>query len=99
MNRRLIIYLGVALLVGLYLYDSRNSTERILPATVTALEARDDAAGPDTWHLSVQSDAGAVALTPLHSRPNLSPGDATCITEITRPETATEYRWSPSASC
>ncbi|MBD3663420.1 hypothetical protein [Sulfitobacter aestuariivivens] len=92
MNRRLMVYLALVLIVGLYLYDRETSTETVLPATVTGVEARDDAAGPEIWHITAQIGDQRVVLSPLQARPDLSPGDRICVTRIQRPDQPDELR-------
>ena len=99
MNRRLIPYLGIALLAGLYFFDSRQRTERLLPATLLSIEDRDDSAGPDSWHMQARTSTGEVALAPIKHYPSLRIGDRICVTKITRPRGEPVFRWSPQSSC
>ncbi len=91
-RRTLILLVGIAVLVGLYLYDRANSTETILATTVISIEDRDDNAGPDTWHVTVDVLGAPVALEPLAARPDLAVGDSLCVARISRMGRADEFR-------
>lgn len=100
MNKKLaFLGAGLALMVGLYLYDRDNRTEIIFSALVTAIDARDNEAGPDSWHVTIIGPDGPTELEPLQTRPNLELQQLTCVTRITRMGQPDEFRWSPSASC
>lgn len=100
MTKRLVIMVvGLALMVGLYVYDRDNRTELVFAATVTAIDARDTEAGPDSWHVTIIGPSGETELEALEKRPDLDVGQETCVKQITRAQMRTEYIWAPSESC
>ena len=98
-RRTLLIVAGIALMVGLYLYDRDNRTETVEAATVIALEDRDTEAGPDSWHLTVEINGTEAELAELEKRPVVEAGDRICVTRIRRSGQPDELRYAPSASC
>jgi hypothetical protein len=80
---RLLFLVGIALLVGLYLYDRDNRTDMVMPATITSFESQ-SSDGPDTWHISVDLDGKTQALDPVTDRPNVAVGDTICVTKVVR---------------
>lgn len=94
MNKRLILIVcGLALIVGLYVWDRDNSTIEVMAATVSKIEQIDTVEGPDKWQFSVLSAQGdVVALSGIEDMPVLSEGDTICIEKITRTNFPPEYR-------
>ena len=90
-----LLALGALLLAGLAVYDLSRRSESVLPATVTGIEARDDARGPDTWHVTLEGPAGEIALEPMVARPPWRIGERLCVTRIDRPGEATEHVLAP----
>jgi hypothetical protein len=99
MKNRMILYVGIALIVGLYTYDRNSRTEILLPATVVNIDSQIAEKGGDTWHLTVAIDAAEVVLEPRLSRPDVSEGDRICVTEVVREGQPSEYLWAPNATC
>lgn len=98
-RRSMIILVGLALMIGLYLFDRDNRTDTVLPAEVVSLDDQDNEAGPDSWHMIVRIDAAEIALEPLEKRPVVAQGDQICVTRTVRAGQPDTYAYSPSASC
>lgn len=99
MKNRMILYAGIALIVGLYVYDRNTKTEVVLPASVVGIEMQIADKGSDMWHLTVRIDADDVALEPRASRPDMAVGDRVCITKVVREGQPSEYLLAPGVSC
>ena len=98
-RRALIVIAGLALMIGLFLYDRDNRTDRVISAEVLTIEDQDNEAGPDSWHVTARAENAEITLEPLEKRPDLTIGQTTCVTMITRAGALPEYRWAPSDSC
>ena len=99
MKNRMVLYAGIALIVGLYVYDRNSKTEVILPASVVSIESQVAEKGGDTWYLTVAIATGEVALEPRASRPDMAVGDRICVTEVVRQGQPSEYLLAPGATC
>lgn len=99
MKNRMVIYAGIALIVGLYIYDRNTKTEVVLPASVVSIETQVADKGVDTWHIIVTIDTGVVALEPRASRPDMAVGNRICVTEVVRQGQPPEYLLAPGATC
>lgn len=99
MKNRMILYIGIALIVALYVYDRNSKTEVVLPAKVLNIKSQVAEKSGDTWHLTVTIDSAEITLEPRASRPDVATGDRICVTEIIRQGQPSEYRWAPGATC
>ncbi|MGJ8627774.1 MAG: hypothetical protein ACSHXB_12510 [Sulfitobacter sp.] len=99
MKNRMILYVGLALIVGLYVYDRNSKTEVVLPATVLGVESRVAEKGGDTWHITATIDSGEVLLEPRASRPDMAIGDRICVTAVLREGQPSEYLLASGARC
>ena len=99
MRKRLILYAGIALLVGYYVWDRDNSTVEVVAGTVTQVEDRDLDAGPDSWHVTVDLAGQTVELAPLQARPDLAPGDKVCVARVARGDAVTYRRANADDVC
>ena len=98
MNRNTILLLAAGLFSGLILWDRANSTDEVIAGTVTALEARAADNGPDMWHITADTELGALDLPARNARPQLKTGDEICITVRRRMARADSYFLAPAAT-
>ena len=98
-KHRIIILVGAALMVTLYLYDRGNRTDVLIVAQVISLDDQDNERGPDSWRLRVQINEEDITLEVLEKRPVVAVGDHICVTRTIRAGQPDEYRYSPSANC
>ncbi len=99
MKNRMVLYLGIALVTALFVYDRSSKTEVLIPASVVALETRAADKGSDTWHITARINSGDVALEPRAARPDMTIGDRICVTEVLREGQPSEYLLAPGAIC
>lgn len=99
MKNRMILYVGIALIVGLYVYDRNSKTEVVILATVLGVENRVAEKGGDTWHITATIDSGEVVLEPRASRPDMAIGDRICVTETMREGQPSEYLLATTTTC
>ncbi len=99
MKNRMVIYAGLALIVGLYVYDQNIKTETVIPATVVSVTSEVAENGPDLWRITATSVAGEIILEPRPSRPDVAVDDRICVTEVVRAGQPSEYRLTSEQTC
>jgi len=95
----MLLYVGLALIVGLYVYDRNTKTEMLIPATVVAVHGEVPDKGADVWRINATIDSGEVTLEPRLSRPDVATGERICVTEVLRQGQPSQYLFAPGATC
>ena len=99
-RKRFIAYAGIALLAGLYTYDSKNKSVTLVPVTVVAVAPITPDEGPDTWEIIVQLPDGTEhASEPLTLHPDVAASDQICIWQEERSWAAPVFRLSDETVC
>lgn len=101
MTRNTLLLLGGGLVSGLLLWQRGAETQFVVPATVVSVDQRTNTATPQTpWHITARADGLELAVEPHAERPEVSQGDAICVTVRRKPGLEDRYMLAPDrTSC
>lgn len=99
-RKRLIVYSGIALLVGLYVIDGQTKAVTLIPANVISLRPDTELEGRDAWRGAFElSDRHAYISEPIYERIDLAPGDPVCVAHHDSTISASKYYLTDKTIC